>query len=82
MRALLAVLLLLTSCATLRAQTAAPAVLIFDSSGSMAAKEPDGTVKLDAARKVIADTLKSWPVGGELALIAYGHRRKSDCADI
>lgn len=82
MRALLAILILLTSFATLRAETPAPAVLIFDSSGSMAAKEPDGTVKLDAARKVIADTLRTWPADGEIALIAYGHRRKSDCADI
>lgn len=82
MRALLAVLLLLMSFAALRAETPAPAVLIFDSSGSMAAKAPDGTVKLDAARRIVADTLVKWPAEAELAVIAYGHRRTSDCADI
>lgn len=59
-----------------------PAVLIFDSSGSMAARLSDGRIKLDAAREVIKETLANWPEGGELAVIAYGHRRKSDCADI
>ncbi len=60
----------------------APAVLILDSSGSMTARLPDGQIKLDAARDVIATTLESWPKGGEVAVVAYGHRRKSDCADI
>lgn len=83
MRALLAVLILLTAFAAVtRADTPAPAVLIFDSSGSMAAKEPDGATKLEAARRIVVDTLKAWPNGGDIALIAYGHRRKSDCADI
>lgn len=83
MRALLAALILLTVfTVTAWADKPAPAVLIFDSSGSMAAREPDGATKLDAARRIVADTLKVWPADGEIALIAYGHRRKSDCADI
>lgn len=65
-----------------RAETPAPTVLIFDSSGSMAAEEPDGRSKLDAARSVVGKVLKQWPADGQLALIAYGHRRKNDCADI
>jgi Ca-activated chloride channel family protein len=64
------------------ADDVAPSVLIVDSSGSMAARLPDGRVKLDAARTVIKETLANWPVGGELAVVAYGHRRQSDCADI
>lgn len=83
MRALLAAFLGLTmSGASVGAEPPAPTVLIFDSSGSMAAREPDGGTKLDAARKIVADTLAKWPAGGKLAVIAYGHRRKSDCADI
>ncbi len=62
--------------------TTAPAALIIDSSGSMAAREPDGRVKLDAARAVVEDALKAWPAERRLAVVAYGHRRQSDCADI
>src|SRR5215207_4420824 len=64
------------------AESQAPAVIIIDSSGSMAAKMPDGRTKLDAARAVVAATIEKWPAGGQLAAIAYGHRRKSDCSDI
>jgi Ca-activated chloride channel family protein len=59
-----------------------PAILVFDSSGSMAAVMPDGRVKLDAARQIVAQALASWPAGGELGVIAYGHRRAGDCSDI
>jgi Ca-activated chloride channel family protein len=59
-----------------------PTVLIVDSSGSMAAQEPDGRAKLDAARGVLAPMLEAWPAEGELAVVAYGHRREADCADI
>ena len=38
--------------------------------------------KLDAARTVVAEALESWPAGKDLAVIAYGHRRQGDCADI
>ncbi len=83
MRALaFAMLLMLGLCPTSRAGEPAPAVMILDASGSMAAREPDGETKLDAARKIVADTIGTWPTGGRLALMAYGHRRKADCADI
>src|SRR6185312_16897192 len=64
------------------ANDVSPSVLIVDSSGSMAARLPDGRIKLDAARAVIKETLANWPEGGQLAVVAYGHRRQSDCADI
>jgi len=79
---ILATLLLLGLCAASRADEAAPTVIILDASGSMAAREPDGQSKLDAARKIVVDTLGKWPAGGRLALVAYGHRRKADCSDI
>ncbi|WP_181257278.1 VWA domain-containing protein [Pseudaminobacter soli (ex Li et al. 2025)] len=79
---LLAFLIMLAMGAFARADQPAPSVIILDASGSMAAREPDGDTKLDAARRVVTETLAKWPAGGELALIAYGHRRKSDCADI
>lgn len=57
-------------------------VIIVDSSGSMAAREPDGRVRLDVARETIVEALGAWPAGGELAVVAYGHRRTGDCSDI
>lgn len=59
-----------------------PVVLIVDSSGSMAAREPDGRAKLDAARETIVEALQGWPSDTTLAIVAYGHRRQGDCADI
>ncbi len=68
--------------ASASAKEPVPVVLIFDSSGSMAAKLPDGRSKIEAARTIVADTLNKWPTDGKLALVAYGHRRKNDCSDI
>jgi Ca-activated chloride channel homolog len=82
---LLLALALLAGASTAWAAEAAgsvPTVLIIDSSGSMAAREPDGRAKLDAARDTVVEALRSWAPGTELALMAYGHRREGDCADI
>lgn len=68
--------------APVQAEEPLPTVLIIDSSGSMAGKVPDGRIKLDAARAVVSEVLQKWPAGGQLAVVAYGHRRQSDCADI
>lgn len=82
-RLLLATLAGLLIVTNARAETKTmPAALIFDSSGSMAARGPDGRTKLDEARAVVASVLQKWPSDGELAVLAYGHRRKSDCSDI
>ncbi len=59
-----------------------PTVFVVDSSGSMAAREADGRVRLDAARQTIVEALGDWPADTELGMIAYGHRRVGDCADI
>ena len=63
-------------------QTPAPAIIVLDSSGSMAGRLADGRIKLDAARDVVTETLDTWPADGRVGVIAYGHRRKSDCDDI
>ncbi len=77
-----AVVCALTASMPARATDLAPSVLIFDSSGSMAAAEKGGRTKLDVARSIVADTLKKWPSTSQVAVTAYGHRRKADCADI
>ena len=65
-----------------RAADLALSVIIFDSSGSMAAAEKGGRTKLDVARSIVADTLRKWPSTSQIAVMAYGHRRKADCSDI
>lgn len=81
--AMLALLLGVDACnGAVAAADVAPTVIVVDSSGSMAASERSGRIKLDAARDAVAMLVKDWPPGGELAMIAYGHRRTGDCADI
>jgi Ca-activated chloride channel family protein len=63
------------------AQTPAPTVIVVDSSGSMAA-QLDGEARLDTARRALAELLAQWPADAPVGLIAYGHRRTGDCADI
>lgn len=56
-------------------------VLILDASGSMWQQIGDAH-KITIARDVVGELLDSLPVDRTLGLWAYGHRRKSDCADI
>ncbi|MEA3537414.1 vWA domain-containing protein [Rhizobium sp. CC-YZS058] len=58
-----------------------PVVLVLDASGSMAAALGKET-RLDAARRVLLDTIALFPDDRPVALVAYGHRRKRDCGDI
>lgn len=55
-------------------------VLVLDASGSMWG-QIEGRAKIEVAREAIGQILSDWN-GGALGLIAYGHRRKGDCADI
>jgi Ca-activated chloride channel family protein len=57
------------------------AILVLDASGSMWGTI-DGSTKVEIARAAVADLVRSWPAGDSLGLVAYGHRRKGDCADI
>lgn len=59
----------------------APILFIYDASGSMWGKL-EGSTKKDVAAKVLAATVATLPDNQNLGLIAYGHRKKSDCDDI
>lgn len=59
-------------------------VLVLDASGSMWGRM-DGTEKIVVARNVLGDLIDELPEGegnGNVALVAYGHRREGDCDDI
>lgn len=60
---------------------AADSILVLDASGSMWG-QVKGKPKVEIAREAVATMLKTWPADEPLGLIAYGHRRKGDCADI
>lgn len=61
---------------------ASPGVyIIFDASGSMWGQLPDKTHKIEAARTVLRQFAAGDFGGQDLALRAYGHRRKGDCSD-
>lgn len=63
------------------ANTQRPAtMLVLDASGSMWG-QIGGQPKIAIAREAVGSMLSGWN-GGELGLMAYGHRRKGDCADI
>ena len=64
-----------------RAETGAPLVLVFDVSGSMWG-QVGGETKIVGARRVIGELGDRLADGTPTALVAYGHRREGDCADI
>ena len=55
-------------------------MLVLDASGSMWG-QIDGKPKIAIAREAVGEMLDGWK-GGDLGLMAYGHRRKGDCGDI
>ncbi len=58
-----------------------PLVLILDASGSMWG-QISGEAKIVGARKVVGELIKGLEPGRPVGLVAYGHRREADCADI
>lgn len=56
-------------------------LVVFDASGSMWG-QVSGENKIVTARRVLGDVTGGLPSETQLGLIAYGHRRKGDCADI
>jgi Ca-activated chloride channel family protein len=42
----------------------------------------DGKTKVEIARAAVSDLLGRVPADRRLGLVAYGHRREGDCADI
>ena len=55
--------------------------IIFDASGSMWGELPDKSRKVTVAKQVLQDFVAGDFEGYDLALRAYGHRRKGDCRD-
>ncbi len=56
-------------------------MLVLDASGSMWG-QIDGRSKVEIAREAVGEIVTNWNSEHHLGLIAYGHRRKGDCADI
>ena len=73
--------LLLLSTASAQDSGRPASLLVLDASGSMWGRI-DGRTKIDIARAAVDSMLDSWDAGADLGLMAYGHRRKGDCADI
>jgi len=83
---ILPLLAALTVSATAPARETSPnppasALIIFDASGSMWG-QIKGKAKIEIARDVVRNLVTTLPEETELGLMAYGHRRKGDCADI
>lgn len=57
-------------------------LLIVDFSGSMKKVVAGKETRMDAAKRVLGDTLRDMPDSVRLGLLAYGHRRAKDCQDI
>ncbi len=57
------------------------AMIVLDGSGSMWAPV-GGRARIEVAREALGELLKGWDPKVEVGLMAYGHRRKNDCADI
>lgn len=72
---------LLVSSAMAQSSPATNLLLILDASGSMWQKV-EGEFKIAVARTVLKNLLDELPSNSKVGLIAYGHRRKGDCADI
>ena len=71
-------------CNCLQAQEAAatpPIIFIYDASGSMWG-QLEGQTKKEIATKVLSQSLMNLPQDQQVSLVAYGHRRKSDCKDV
>lgn len=56
-------------------------MLVLDASGSMWGKVGDRS-KVEIARDAVGQLVRGWEPANHLGLVAYGHRRKGDCADI
>ncbi|MBL7797540.1 MAG: VWA domain-containing protein [Saprospiraceae bacterium] len=56
-------------------------LVILDASGSMWQKL-EGEYKITTAKKVLKNLVAQLPDDARIGLVAYGHKSKSDCADI
>lgn len=83
MKPFILLLLALVTLSPLYPQNESPKPIIFitDASGSMWQKVND-EYKIVLARQVLGDLVGEMADNQPIGLVAYGHRRKSDCADI
>ncbi len=61
--------------------TGGDSILVLDASGSMWG-QIEGEAKITIAKEVLGGLLDDLPADRRLGLVAYGHRREGDCADI
>ncbi len=80
-RFVLAVALALAAAGAAPAAGASDLVLILDASGSMWG-QVGGEAKIVGARRVLGGVIDGLEAGRPVGLIAYGHRREAECADI
>ena len=66
---------------TIAAAAESNIILVLDGSGSMWG-QINNRHKIEIAREVIGQILDETPAEQRLGLVAYGHNRKGDCADI
>jgi hypothetical protein len=69
---------------SLVAETGRSIALVLDASGSMNAKLPDGTVRIDAAKAAVANLVSKLPGDTRLSFRVYGHQsptREKNCQD-
>jgi Ca-activated chloride channel homolog len=74
-------LLILLCSVAVPALAAENVMLVLDASGSMWG-QVDGKAKIEIARDAVDGLVAHWKPEDRLGLVAYGHRRKGDCADI
>lgn len=60
---------------------AQPAMIVLDGSGSMWGRTEERS-RIDIARDALRGLMSRWPAGRPVGLVAYGHRRTNDCADV
>lgn len=60
---------------------AQPAMLVFDASASMW-ERLGGSNRIGVVRDAVADLMARWDAGRPIGLVAFGHRRGQDCADV
>ncbi len=76
-----AAFLTLLFCLVAGSVSAQPAMLVLDASGSMWGRI-EGRTRIEIAREAVAALMSRWPATRPIGLMAYGHRRSGDCADI
>jgi Ca-activated chloride channel family protein len=72
--ALIAGSAIIVPAASATAETGRSVALVLDASGSMNARLPDGTTRIDAAKAAVADLVGKLPGDTRLALRVYGHQ--------